>query len=180
MRRRSDRKAIIPGGAGILFLSCWLSGCALLGYVPSLLQSDFDEKRTELKQQVDQGLVSKEAAEGACVLMLRGVDRHHTAPPPYSDEVCHFGSFMDKRYELTKALNQGAISPKTWEHTCRDLPDQPKTGTPCELNQLQDKLKAWRSQIERGYTSKEAVTLDCLTVAIAEYGEKRAKEICQL
>ena len=45
---------------------------------------------------------------------------------------------------------------------------------------LQDMLTVWRSQIERGFTNKEAATLDCLTVATVEHGEKRSKELCEL
>jgi hypothetical protein len=166
--------------AALMLVSCGLSGCVLLVAAPFLIQNDFDDKRTELKKDFAKGLVSKESAETSCLSMLRTVDRHHVAPPPYPDEICQFESFADKRYELTKVLNQGIISRDIWEQECRALPDRPPTGDPCHLDQFQEKLAVWRSQIERGYTTKEAVITDCLTVASAEHGEEESKTICQL
>ena len=85
-----------------------LAGCptttAMLVGAPALLsKSEFDERRTETKQQIEKGLISKEAGEINCRQMLNTVDRNHAAPPPVDPTVCEFGSFADKLYELTRS-----------------------------------------------------------------------------
>jgi hypothetical protein len=155
-----------------------ISGCSLLVAAPFLAQNTFDEKRAQLKREYQRDLFSHKAAFTACVSMLRQVDGRHTAPPPYSDDVCDFGSFADKRYELTKALEQGLISQDSWERECLNLPGKPATGNPCHLDQVQERLAVWRSQIQHGYATREAVKLDCDQFVLGRNGMDPA-QICR-
>ena len=64
-----------------------LAGCptttAMLVGAPALLsKSEFDERRTETKRQIEKGLISKGAGETNCRQMLNTADGNHAAPPP--------------------------------------------------------------------------------------------------
>ena len=109
-----------------------------------------------------------------------GKDYDHAAPPPYPDEICTFGSFADRRYELTKAFNQGAISQETWERECLALPGRPETGTPCRLDQLSEMLAVWHQRIREGITTEEAVRRDCLHWVTIHQGDEITRESCQM
>lgn len=138
-----------------------LAGCYVLVASPFLFQSDFDDKRSALKREVETGLVSKEAAEASCRSMLGQVDRGHAAPPPYPPESCDFGSFADKRYELTKMAERGQLSGESWRRECRQLagPDE----AACRFDPLGDKVAQWKRLISAKQTTKEAVEIDCRT-----------------
>lgn len=144
-------------------LGLLLSGCYLAAAPPFLFQSDFDDKRAALKQEVEKGLVSKEAAEISCRSMLGQVDRRHAAPPPYSPEICRFGSFADKRYELTKQAERGQLSAESWRRECLQIAGRPEGEDACTFDPLQDKVAQWRRLVEAKQTTREAVILDCRT-----------------
>lgn len=138
-----------------------LPGCYLAAAPPFLFQSDFDDKRAALKQEVEKGLVSKEAAEISCRSMLGQVDRRHAAPPPYSPEICRFGSFADKRYELTKQAERGQLSSESWRRECLQIAGRPEGEDACTFDPLEDKVAQWKRLIETKQTTKEAVIIDC-------------------
>ncbi|WP_455377154.1 hypothetical protein [Petrachloros mirabilis] len=166
----------------IVFVSLALQGCILLqtGF-HTATRSDFDGKRDQLKKDAERKLISAEQAALACRTALQtGGDQGYAAPLPYPDEICTFGSFADRRYELTRAFNQGDISQETWEQVCLALPNRPKAGTPCHLDQLTEMLAAWRQRIQEGRTTKEAVQWDCLKWVASHKGDNVMKERCEI
>lgn len=143
-----------------------LAGCptttALVVGAPALLsKSEFDERRTETKQQIEKGLISKEAGETSCRQMLNTVDRNHAAPPPVDPAVCEFGSFADKRYELTRSVESGALTPELWVTKCKQLTGQPSSQDRCVYDPFVDRLIQWRRLITEGKTSQEGAEMDC-------------------
>lgn len=176
MRGRSGR---LPALSGLLVL---VGGCYLAA-PPFLFQSDFDDKRAALKQNVDQGLVSKEAAELSCLSMLGQVDRHHAAPPPYAPGICKFGSFADKQYELTKMTERGQITGESWRRECLQLPGRPDEAA-CRFDPVGDNVIQWKRLIEGKRTSKEAAEIDCRTF-IKEWPQaghmtvRETEQVCQ-
>ncbi len=143
-----------------------LSGCptttALVVGAPALLsKSEFDERRTETKQQIEKGLISKEAGETNCRQMLNTVDRNHAAPPPVDPAICEFGSFADKRYELIRSVESGALTPELWEIKCQQLAGQPIGNDACRYDPFADRMTHWRRLVDEGKASKEGAEMDC-------------------
>jgi hypothetical protein len=98
------------------FLPLGLAGSptttAMMVGAPALLsKSKFDERWAETKQQVENGLISKEAGETNYSQMLHTVDRNHSDPPPVDPAIYDFGSFADNLCELTKSIESGTASP---------------------------------------------------------------------
>lgn len=150
----------------LALLPLLLTGCptttALVVGAPALLsKSEFDERRTETKQQIEKGLISKEAGETSCRQMLNTVDRNHAAPPPVDPAVCEFGSFADKRYELTRSVESGALTPELWVTKCNQLTGQSSNHERCVYDPLADRLVQWRRLITEGKTSQEGAQMDC-------------------
>ena len=144
-------------------------------------RSDFDAKRDELKRDAERTLIPAEQATLACLTALQaGGEQGYAAPLPYPDDICHFGSFADRRYELTRALNRGDMSQETWERECLALPGRPEAGTPCHLDQFTDMLAVWRQRIQEGRTTKEAVRWDCLKWVDSHHGDDVMKKRCEI
>lgn len=151
-------------------MSRWLTGICLLilsglagcwaAAVPFLIQNDFHEKRAALKSDWQKERVPKEAAKESCLSMLRKADSKHAAPPPFSDDVCDFGSFGDKRYELLILVEQGAISKESFQRDCQAIQPRPADAD-CTYDPMGESIKVWKSAVARGYTTKEAVRYDC-------------------
>lgn len=147
-------------------LPIMLSGCptttALVVGAPALLsKSEFDERRTETKQQIEKGLISKEAGETNCRQMLNTVDRNHAAPPPVDPGICAFGSFADKRYELTRSVENGALTPELWAVKCQQLAEQSSEKEACRYDPFADRTTHWRRLVDEGKASKEGAEMDC-------------------
>lgn len=143
-----------------------LAGCptttAMLVGAPALLsKSEFDERRTETKQQIEKGLISKETGETNCRQMLNGVDRNHAAPPPVDPAICEFGSFADKRHELTRSVESGALTPELWVIKCRQLAGQPSGKDVCRYDPFADRITQWRRLVDETKASKEGAEMDC-------------------
>ena len=143
-----------------------LAGCptttALVVGAPALLsKSEFDERRTETKQQIEKGLISKEAGETSCRQMLNTVDRNHAAPPPVDPAVCEFGSFADKRHELTRSVESGALTPELWVTKCKQLTGQSSNQDRWVYDPFADRLVQWRRLITEVQSSQEAAEMDC-------------------
>ena len=143
-----------------------LAGCptttALVVGAPALLsKSEFDERRTETKQQIEKGLISKEAGETSCRQMLNTVDRNHAAPPPVDPATCAFGSFADKRYELTRSVESGALTPELWVTKCKQLAESSSNHDHCVYDPFADRLIQWRRLIIEGKASQEGAEMDC-------------------
>lgn len=96
-----------------------LAGC--LTTTALLSKSEFDERRAVPKQQIEKGLISKEAGETSYCRMLNTVDRNHAAPPSVDPAVCDFGSFADTRYELFRSVESGALTRELWVTKCKQL-----------------------------------------------------------
>ena len=143
-----------------------LAGCptttAILVGAPALLsKSEFDERRTETKQQIEKGLISKEAGETSCRQMLNTVDRNHAAPPPVDPAVCEFGSFADTRYELTRSVESGALTPDLWVTRCKQLAGQPSGRDVCRYDPFAERIIHWRRFVHESTASKEGAEMDC-------------------
>ncbi|MGC4097262.1 MAG: hypothetical protein QM706_09115 [Nitrospira sp.] len=150
----------------LAFLPLALAGCptttAMLVGAPALLsKSVFDERRTETKQQIDKGLISKEAGETSCRQMLNTVDRNHAAPPPVDPAVCDFGSFADKLYDLTRSVESGALTPELWVAKCRQLAGQSSGKDRCVYDPFADRIVQWQRLIQEGKATKEGAEMDC-------------------
>ena len=163
---------MIAVGASCLMLEA----CILLVAAPFTIQNEFNEKRAALKDQVEKGLIPPAAGEAECVRMLGQVGRGMTAPPPVSPEVCKFGSFADKRYELNLLVQKGTLTPEAWARECQALADKPVNGEPCKYDPIGEQVVEWKRMIADGRTSKEAVEHDCKKVveAAASAGQQRA------
>lgn len=167
-----------------------LAGCptttALMVGAPALLsKSEFDERRTETKQQIEKGLISKEAGETNCRQMLNTVDRNHAAPPPVDPAICEFGSFADKRYELTRSVESGALSPELWVTKCQQWAGQPIGENACRYDPFADRMAQWRRLVDEGKASKEGAEMDCRNYVkqVHEHhipGPDIAEEACKL
>jgi hypothetical protein len=143
-----------------------LAGCptttAMLVGAPALLsKSEFDERRAETKQQIEKGLISKEAGETNCREMLHTVDRNHSAPPPVDPAICDFGSFADNLYELTKSVESGALTPELWVTKCQQLTGLPSGKDLCRYDPFMDRLAQWRRLVKEGQANKEGAEMDC-------------------
>jgi hypothetical protein len=143
-----------------------LTGCptttAMLVGAPALLsKSEFDERRTEAKQQVEKGLVSKETGEANCRQMVNTADRNHSAPPPVDPAICDFGSYADKRYELTRSVESGALTPELWVTKCRQLSGQPSGKDLCVYDPFAERIAQWRRLVNEGKAAKEGAEMDC-------------------
>ena len=166
----------------VMVLSVTLHGCVLLqtGFHVAT-RSDFDAKRDQLKKDAEQHLIPAEQAALACRTALQaGGEQGYAAPLPYPDEICTFGSFADRRYELTRAFNRGEISEETRERECLALPGRPPNGSPCHLDQLTEMLAVWHQRIQEGRTTTEAARWDCLKWVVSQNGDDRMKERCEL
>lgn len=164
--------------AVLLIWALSAAGCAAVVGVPFLLQSDFHDKREALKSDWQKERVSKEAARDACLKMLHQADRHHAAPPPYPDDVCDFGSFADRRYELTLALEGGLISQESWTRECLAL--KPAGGQDCTYDPVGESVTAWKSAVARGITTKEAAQFDCERLIREKKGQEGLNtKICE-
>src|SRR5579883_779883 len=85
-----------------------LSGCIVgAAILPQVMQSSFSAKRAALKRMWQDGQVTKESAQAACLPLLRAAEPGKAAPPPYPPEVCDFDSFVSQKFELTIALERG-------------------------------------------------------------------------
>ena len=143
-----------------------LTGCpmttALVVGAPALLsKSEFDERRTETKQQIEKGLISKEAGETNCRQMLNTVDRNHAAPPPVDPAICEFGSFADKLHELTRSVESGALTPELWVTKCKQLVGQTSGKDRCVYDPFADRITQWRRLVTEGKATKEGAEMDC-------------------
>jgi hypothetical protein len=163
----------------VLMIGVWsMIGCVAVVGAPFLLQSDFQEKRVAVKTDWQKERIPKEAARDACVKMLHQVDRRHAAPPPFPDDICDFGSFADRRYELTVALEGGVISQDTWQRECLAL--KPASNQDCTYDPVGESIKAWKSAVARGITTKEAVQMDCVQLVKEKKGtESKNAKICE-
>lgn len=171
-----------PKSLFVIVLSLTLHGCFLIqtGFHVAT-RSDFDANRDQLKKDLEQKLIPAEQAALACRTALQaGGEQGYAAPLPYPDEICTFGSFADRRYELTRAFNRGEISEETWERECLALPGRPKAGSPCHLDQLTEMLAVWHQRIQEGRTTKEAARYDCLKWVVSHNGDDRMKERCEI
>jgi hypothetical protein len=153
-------------GLFLALLPLILAGCptttAMLVGAPALLsKSEFDERRTETKQQIEKGLITKEAGETSCRQMLNTVDRNHAAPPPVDPAVCEFGSFADKRYELTRSVESGALTPELWVTKCKQLAGQPSEKDVCRYDSFAERIIQWRRLVDEGKATKEGAEMDC-------------------
>ncbi len=143
-----------------------LAGCptttAMMVAAPALLsKSEFDERRIEAKQQVEKGLISKEVGEASCRQMLNTAERNHSAPPPVDPAVCEFGSFADKRHEVTRATESGALTPELWVTRCKQLAGESSVNDPCVYDPLADRLTQWRRLVKEGKAAREGAEMDC-------------------
>jgi hypothetical protein len=143
-----------------------LAGCpittAMLVGAPALLsKSEFDDRRTETKRQIEKGLISKEAGETNCRQMLNTVDRNHAAPPPVDPAVCEFGSFADKLYELTRSVESGALTPELWVTKCKQLAEQSAGKDVCRYEPFAERMTQWRRLVNEGKATKEGAEMDC-------------------
>ncbi|MEQ1680770.1 MAG: hypothetical protein WA045_11440 [Nitrospira sp.] len=148
------------------FLPLVLAGCptttAIVVGAPALLsKSEFDERRTETKQQIEKGLISKDAGETSCRQMLNTADRNHAAPPPVDPAVCEFGSLADKLYELTRSVESGALTPDLWVTKCQQLAGQSSGKDDCRYDPFADRIIQWRRVVHEGKASKEGAEMDC-------------------
>ena len=171
---------LIAAGASCLILEA----CILFVAAPFTIQNEFSEKRAALKDQVEKGLTPAAAGEAECLRMLDQVGRGMTAPPPISPEVCKFGSFADKRYELTLLVQKRTLTPEAWARECQALANKPVEGDPCKYDPIGEQLVEWKRLIADGRTSKEGAEHDCKKVveAAASAGKQRtgsADDICQ-
>lgn len=153
-------------GVFLVLLPFVLAGCptttALVVGAPALLsKSEFEERRTETKQQIEKGLISKEAGETNCRQMLSTVDRNHAAPPPVDPAICEFGSFADQRYELSKSVESGALTPELWATKCQQLAGRPAGQDVCRYDPFADRMTHWRRLVSEGQASKEGAEMDC-------------------
>jgi hypothetical protein len=143
-----------------------LAGCptttAMMVGAPALLsKSEFDERRAETKQQIEKGLISKEAGETNCRQMLHTVDRNHSAPPPVDPAICDFGSVADTLYELTKSVESGALTPELWVTKCQQLTRAPSGKNECRYDPFMDRLAQWGRLVKEGRANKEGAEMDC-------------------
>jgi hypothetical protein len=167
-----------------------LAGCptttALVVGAPALLsKSEFDERRTETKQQIEKGLISKEAGETSCRQMLNNVDRNHAAPPPVDPAVCEFGSFADKLHELTRSVESGAITPELWVTKCKQLAARPSEKDGCRYDPFAERIAQWRRLIKEGKSTQEGAEMDCRNYVkqVREHpipGPEIKEEVCKL
>ena len=74
-------RRLLLGLLPLVLVGCPTTTAMLVGAPALLSKSEFDERRTETKQQIQKGLISKEAGETSCRQMLNTVDRNHAAPP---------------------------------------------------------------------------------------------------
>ncbi len=154
----------------IAVLPITLAGCptttAMFVATPALLsKSEFDERRMETKQQIEKGLISKEAGETSCRQMLNTVDRNHAAPPPVDPSTCEFGSFADRRYELTRSVESGALTSELWMTKCKQLAGPPTGKDVCRYDPFADRISQWRRLVEEGKATKEGAEMDCRNFA---------------
>lgn len=161
-----------------------LQGCILAVAAPFTIQNEFNDKRAVLKDQVEKGIVPRDAGEAECLRMLDKVGRGMTAPPPISPDVCRFGSFADKRYELTLLAHKGTLTRDGWERECNALPNKPGAGDPCKYDPIGDQVVEWKRMIANGRATKDMVELDCRKVVMATHstGQQRtasAHDVCQ-
>lgn len=184
-RRDSDTGLVRVFDCVGLMLGCVaLQGCILFVAAPFTIQNEFNEKRAALKAQVEKGAVPREAGEAECQRMLGQVGRGRTAPPPISPDVCKFGSFADKRYELSVLVQRGALSPDSWARECHALPNKPTSGEPCKYDPIGEQVVEWKRLIADSRTTKEAAEFDCLKVVNAanSTGQQRtwsAHDVCR-
>jgi len=150
--RRFAESVVLSG------LALFMSGCFAL---PFMITNDFDDKRSALKQNVEKGLIPPQAGEAECLRMLDKEDRGHTTPPLFQPEVCRFGSFADKRYELVKVVEKGGISPEIFVQQCLALQDKPETGEPCKYDPVGDQLAQLKRLVAQGRIPKEAAEYEC-------------------
>lgn len=176
MRGKSGKRWLVIGASSprnsfvLILLLLALQGCGdiVAGMLPSHMRMHhaadpgFHQEYTEQKRLVQQNLISAEAAGKACLVSLNRVHSGHFTPPPYPNEICKIGSFANRRYELTKQVVRGVISPETWEQECLALPDRPETGTPCYFDPLGDMLAIWHQMVQQGVATEEAVRQECL------------------
>ena len=184
MRKEAEEMLRAGALAGLLLACLGLQGCILFVAAPFMIQNEFNEKRAALKDQVEKGTVPREAGEAECVRMLGQVGRGMTAPPPISPDVCKFGSFADKRYELTLLVQKGTLTPDSWERECNALRDKPAVGEPCKYDPVGQQVVEWKRLIADGRTTKEAVEYDCQKVVSAanstdKHRVRNAQDVCQ-
>jgi hypothetical protein len=167
--------------ARLFFLLCLssLMGCWTAA-VPFLIHNDFHEKRAALKTDWQKEQVPKDSAKESCLSMLRQADSKHAAPPPFPDDVCDFGSFGDKRYELMVALEQGSISQESFRRECLAFQPRPADAD-CTYDPIGESVKTWKAAVARGYTTKEAAQYDCerLIKEKSSAAESKKNKICE-
>jgi len=170
--------------AGLLVTSLGLQGCILFVAAPFTIQNEFNDKRAALKTQVESGTIPREAGQAECLRMLGQVGRGMTAPPPISPDVCKFGSFADKRYELDLQVQKGTLTPDLWERQCNALADKPATGEPCKYDPVGQQVIEWKRLIADGRTTKQAAEYDCEKVVTAANNSNKqqvwsAQDVCR-
>jgi len=162
-------------GLLLMALLC-LPGCWAAA-VPFVIHNDFHEKRAALKADWQKERIPKEAAKESCLSMLRKADSKHAAPPPYSDDVCDFGSFGDKRYELMVLVEHNAISKDSFQRDCQAIQPRPADAD-CTYDPLEENIKGWKSAVARGYTTKEAARYDCERLIREKKGSEGNVKVC--
>jgi hypothetical protein len=166
----------LSGARGIgLILGCTaIQGCILLAAIPFSIQNEFDDKRAGLKIQVEKGTIPRDAGEAECRRMLDQVGRGMTGPPPISPNVCTFGSFADKRYELTILVQQRKISPESWVRECQSFPDKPASEEACRYDPIGEQVVEWKRMIASHRISQESAQFDCQKVlSAAQAGQQQ-------
>ena len=170
--------------AGLFATSLGLHGCILFVAAPFTIQNEFNDKRAALKSQVENGTIPREAGQEECLRMLGQVGRGMTAPPAISPDVCKFGSFADKRYELSLLVQKGKMTPESWERECNALADKPAVGEPCKYDPVGQQVVEWKRLIADGRTSKQAAEYDCEKVVTAANNKNQQQarspqDVCQ-
>jgi len=150
----------------VVGLSWMLNGCIFVaaGAVGGAIvsgQGDFENNRAQLKRDAEKGLMSKEAAEAACVGLLADVDRGHLAPQPYPSEICRFDSFADKKYELTRLAERGQLSTDELRRRCLQLTGKPDGEEACRFDPFGDRAREWKRLVDTKQSPKELVEHDC-------------------
>jgi hypothetical protein len=167
---------------GALASSLVLAGCAVVaaGVAPGIVGNmDFDAMHAHLKQMAQDGQLTPESARNACLHHLRSADVKAAAPPPYSDDVCTFGSLEDTKYELTRALQRGFITHAEWDRLCREAAGTAAEG--CVYDPIGDKVKAWQIAVKTGRANPEGARLDCerLWLGLDAVPNLPSKTVCQ-
>ncbi len=158
---RLPMRRLLLGLLPLVLAGCPTTTAMMVGAPALLSKSEFDERRTETKRQIETGLISKEAGETNCRQMLNAVDRNHAAPPPVDPAACEFGSFADRLYELTRSVESGTLTADLWVTKCKQLAGQPSGRDVCRYDPFAERIIQWRRLVHEGKASKEGAEMDC-------------------